>query len=107
MNMVLDFKNVQLKGVISSSRAKHNVSAITKATNTELGEVTNTPCPAVNNGAIVSLNGKSKWTVTGTSYLTALNIAEGAVVEASSMTVDGQPAEIKAGSYKGIIVLEA
>jgi hypothetical protein len=86
------------EGVIASKNA------------TYLGDLINTPAPAVNNGMIVTLKGGAAWTVTGTSYLTSLTIDDGSVVapEGSklSMTVNGTKTEIKPGkSYTGNIVL--
>ncbi len=107
INLILSFENVKLESTISSSTAKHNVPSITKALNIEMGMVTNTACPAVNNGVIVKLLGNTQWTVTGTSYLTALEIGPDARIVASSMIVDGRPVDIAAGSYKGDIVLKA
>jgi hypothetical protein len=73
-----------------------------------LGEVTNTPAPALNNGVIVSLTA-SNWTITGASYLTSLTIDGGSTIAAPegskvTMTVNGKPTPIKAGAYKGKIV---
>lgn len=107
INMILSFENVKLRSTISSSVSKHNVPVITKSLNLEMGVVANTPCPTVNNGVIVKLLGSTVWTVTGTSYLTALEIGPDARLEASGMTVDGEKTDIKARSYKGNIVLEA
>ena len=73
--------------------------------------VINTPGPAVNNGVIVTLTSGSKWTVTGTSYLTRLVIEKGSSVAAPSgrkltMADDGNPiTNITAGTYTGNIVL--
>ena len=75
-----------------------------------LGDLINTPAPAVNNGVIVSLANGTVWTVTGTCYLTSLTIdnasitaAEGSKVE---MTVNGKKSEITTGqAYTGDIVL--
>jgi hypothetical protein len=39
--------------------------------------VIDTPRTAVNDGAIVTLTNGSRWTVTGTSYLTSLTTDEG------------------------------
>ena len=52
----------------------------------------------------------SVWTVTGTSCLTGLTLAEGARVcgaegRAVSATVDGTPVELAAGTYTGNIVI--
>ncbi len=109
LNMVLKLEKANITGIITSSRARHAKDTITAEEYLMLGEVTNTPCPAVNNGVIVSMNG-STWTVTGTSYLTGITIAEGSAVKAPegyrvAMTVDGAAKAIKAGSYKGSIVI--
>ena len=64
-----------------------------------------------NNGVIVSLNGGSRWTVTGTSYLSALSLDAASSVSGPgrkrvTMTVDGTATEIRpGGSYTGAIVL--
>jgi hypothetical protein len=65
----------------------------------------------VNNGVIVSFDKKSVWTVAGTSYLTSLTVARGAVIKAPAgktltMTVNGVKTEIAPGSYTGKIVLK-
>ncbi len=76
-----------------------------------IGEVKNTYCATEDkNGLKVSLDGNSKWIVDKTSYITGLNIAQGATVIAPSghgvtMTVDGAVKEIKPGIYTGKIVL--
>ena len=108
-NLVLNFDSAHITGVISSSAAKHAKRTISAADYKLLGEVTNTPEPAVNNGAVVSLT-KSVWTVTGTSYLTALVVGEGSSIVAPdgmrlTLTVDGKPRPIKAGAYKGQVEL--
>jgi len=109
LNMVLNFENSVITGVITASRARHAKPVITPEDYLLLGEVTNTPSPAVNNGVIVNLAG-STWTVTGTSYLTAMTMVDGAAVTAPkgykvTMTVDGSEKAIDAGSYRGHIVL--
>jgi hypothetical protein len=109
INMVLNLDKSNITGIITASRARHAKETITAEEYLMLGEVTNTPGPAVNNGVVVSLNG-STWAVTGTSYLTSLTIAEGSAVTAPkgfkvTMTVEGSPKAIKAGTYKGNIVL--
>jgi hypothetical protein len=110
-NMVLTFEDSTVQGVISSTKAKHRVSSIDSSTFYELGIVTNTVQAAVNNGVIVKLNSGSKWTVTGTSYLTALTLASDAAVGAPfgksvTMTVDGTETAITAGkTYTGAITL--
>jgi hypothetical protein len=110
-NMVLTFDNSRIEGVISASQTRHHVSTITSAEYKQLGEVTNTVQSIINNGVIVNLNSGSRWTVTGTSYLSKLVVAANAAVSAPgghsvTMTVDGVPTAIVAGStYTGSIVL--
>jgi hypothetical protein len=110
-NMVLTFEDSTVQGVISATEAKHGVDTIDSSNFYELGQVTNTVKPAVNNGVIVQLNSGSTWTVTGTSYLTRLTLAADAAVGAASgksvtMTVDGTQTAIEAGgAYSGAIVL--
>lgn len=110
INMILSFNNVKLTGVISASAAKHGVSQISGSNRIELGQVTNTVCPAVNNGVIVNLANGSKWTVTGDCHLTSLTIENNAIIEGGDgkkvvMTVDGVHAAIEDGSYKGNIYI--
>ncbi|WP_151728673.1 hypothetical protein [Thermogemmatispora aurantia] len=111
MNMVLTFNQARLTGVISTSLARHAVSTIASASYQQLGEVSNTPSPVVNNGVSVTLNAGSCWTVTGTSYLSKLVLAPGATLTAPpghtlTLTVDGVARPIVAGqSYSGNIVL--
>jgi len=109
-NMVLTFDNANITGVITASQSKHAKSSIGAEDYKLLGEVTNTSGPAVNNGVIVTLDNGSTWTVTGASYLTSLTIAEGATISAPegrkvTMTVDGKETAVKAGAYKGDIVI--
>lgn len=126
-NMGLTFDNAWITGVISSSTATHVLPHIeypigwdgsapfVNVGHTEdykmLGEVTNTPSQAINNGVIVSLTNGSKWMVDGTCYLTKLDIAADATVTAPvgksvSMTVNGLPTEIIPGNtYTGVIML--
>jgi hypothetical protein len=109
-NIVVNLDGATLSGVISSSTAKHAKDTITAADYKLLGELTNTVGPAVNNGVLLTLK-KSTWTVTGKSYLTALTLdADSKIVAASgskvSLTVNGAAQPIKAGNYKGQIVLQ-
>ncbi|MGW2517834.1 hypothetical protein ACWC09_12585 [Streptomyces sp. NPDC001617] len=110
-NLVLTFTGSTVEGVISASTTKHNVSTITSTEYREISEVTNTPSEVVNNGVIVTLGSGSNWTVTGTSYLSALTVASDATVTAASggtvtLTVDGTATELKAGStYTGALTL--
>jgi hypothetical protein len=115
-NLGLTFNNARISGAISASDALHYYDGkyypkIGKNDAKAFGRVINTPSTAVNNGVIVTLTNGSKWTVTGTSYLTRLVIEKGAIVTAPSghkltMTDDGNPVtKITAGTYTGNIVL--
>ncbi len=113
LNLVLRFNASQLASVITATLAEHSVAAITSANWQQLGAVTNTPQAAVNNGVIVSLADGSTWTVTGTSYLTALSLDATSAVAARpgrrvTMTVGGEETAITPGaSYAGAIVITA
>ncbi|MEU1159399.1 hypothetical protein ABZ372_00685 [Streptomyces sp. NPDC005921] len=110
-NLTLSFTRTTIEGVISASTAKHSVSTITKTEYRQISEVTNTPSAVVNNGVLVTLGAGSTWTVTGTSYLSALTLASTAAVEAPTgktvtLTVDGTATTITAGkSYTGALTL--
>ncbi|MBE8470322.1 hypothetical protein [Streptomyces justiciae] len=110
-NMVLTFEDATVEGVISATQAKHRVSTIDASTFYELGIVTNTVQAAVNNGVVVSLGSGSSWTVTGTSYVTSLALADDAAVKAPrgktlTVTVDGTETTVTPGqSYTGAITL--
>ena len=111
LNLVLKFSASQVAGVITATLAEHHVDTITSANWQQLGAVTNTPQPAINNGVIVSLTDGSTWTVTGTSYLTALSLDATSAVAGRhggkvTMTVDGKQTAITPGtSYSGAIVV--
>jgi len=105
INLVLSFENTAVQGVISASVAKHSYPKSSEEHWNQMGVVTNTAAPALNNGVIVTLDSGSSWTVTGDSYITALNIASGATVNAGSMTINGVDTPILPGSYAGDILL--
>jgi hypothetical protein len=112
LNMVLNLNKSSITGVVSASESHHPSAKITTDNHTELHSLTDKACAAVNNGVIVNLSNGSKWTVTGTSYLTKLVIEKGSSVAAPSgrtltMTVDGgRPiTNITTGEYKGNLVL--
>jgi hypothetical protein len=112
LNMVLTFSSSKVEGVISATLTEHAVTTIDSSNWWELGNVSNTPQAAINNGAIVSLASGSQWTVTGTSYLTSLTLDATSSVSAKgfgksvTMTVDGTTTAIEAGNtYTGAIVL--
>jgi hypothetical protein len=63
-------------------------------------------------GVIVSLASGTRWTVTGTSYLTSLALDATSAVAAAAertitMTVGGTATAIGPGSYSGAIALTA
>jgi len=112
LNMVLNFTSSRVEGVISATLAEHAVDTIDSSNWWELGNVSNTPQAAINNGAIVSLADGSQWTVTGTSNLTSLTLDATSSVSAPgfgksvTMTVDGTTTAIKPGdTYTGAIIL--
>lgn len=111
-NLGLSLKNARVTGIISAAHQfyRDGLKEITPENRIELSNITQKAAPAVNNGVIVTLDGQSTWTVTGTSYLTALTLEEGAVVQAPqgqhlTATLNGQPLELNPGSYQGEIVL--
>ncbi|MFG2962000.1 hypothetical protein ACGFZS_01835 [Streptomyces sp. NPDC048288] len=110
-NMALTFDASAVTGVLSASASRHAIDTITSAEYAQLGHVTNTAQPVVNNGVLVTLTGGSEWTVTGTSYLSRLTLSADSAVTAPagstvSMTVDGEPTAIEpGGDYSGAITL--
>jgi hypothetical protein len=112
-NLDLKFANAKVNGIISAATAayREGVRIIDAGNCKELSAVTQTAAEPVNNGVIVSLDKDSTWTVAGTSYLTALTIANGATIKAPkgkklTMTIDGVKTKIAAGTYTGKIVME-
>jgi hypothetical protein len=110
-NMVLNFDQTTVDGVISATVVTHYVSEIDTDDYLQLGVVTNEAYEVINNGVIVSLANSSVWTVTGTSYLSVLTLDSSSSVAPPSgktitMTVDGTTTTIKAGeTYTGEITL--
>ncbi|MFD4600909.1 hypothetical protein ACFWPQ_23145 [Streptomyces sp. NPDC058464] len=110
-NMVLTFDASSVTGVLSASESRHALATITSAEYAQLGHVTNTAQPVVNNGVLVTLTGGSRWTVTGTSYLSRLTLSADSSVTAPAgstvtMTVDGEPTAIEpGGDYSGAIAV--
>jgi hypothetical protein len=112
LNLALTFTRSSVEGVISATATKHHISTITAAQYKALGEVTNTKQAVINNGVIVDLESGSRWTVTGTSYLSKLTVSADSAVAAHggapSMTVDGVATAIVPGNtYSGAITIEA
>ena len=111
-NLDLRFINARVNGIISAATAayKEGVVIIDASNSKELNAVTQTAHEPINNGVIVSLDKDSAWTVTGTSYLTSLTVAKGAVIKAPEgkkliMKVDDVKRPIEAGTYRGKIVI--
>ena len=111
-NLGLTFEGSTITGVITASTTHHAMSTIEAEDYRYLGEVTNEPSPAVNNGVMVVLAGASVWVVTETCYLTGLTVGELAEIIAPTgfsveMTVDGTATDIQPGHapYTGDIVL--
>jgi hypothetical protein len=106
MNVTLE--NTDITGAITTATAA-SVGTISQDTYYNIGAVTNT-YENTGHGMTVSLDSTSVWTIDTTSYLTGLTIASGATVTAPggytvSMTVNGTPTAIGAGTYSGDIVL--
>jgi len=111
----ITFENATITGAITTATSKAQADIdgvkISKKTYYYVGAVKNTYCATEDkHGLKVSLDGKSKWVVTKTSYLTNMTIAKGACIDTPegfkvAMTVNGVPKPIKAGDYEGKIVL--
>lgn len=110
-NLILSFRRSSVEGVVSASTSRHAVSTIASADWQQINHVTNTPQPAINNGVIVKLSAGSRWTVTGTSYVTKLVVGADAVVQAPpgkilTLTVGGTTTPLTAGTtYTGALTL--
>lgn len=112
-NMLIELKNTRVEGIISSAAQSYRegVKVINQANRLELSNITQTAAPTVNNGVIVRMDRFSSWLVTGTSYITALELGENAIVKGAYgkklvMTVDGVETPVEWGhSYYGKIVL--
>jgi hypothetical protein len=114
--MEITLQNTTLKGAITTAIAElaaHNTPTKTpsKAMYYMIGEVKNIFQPTQEKyGLKVSVDGSSKWTIDQTSYLTGLEVANGATITAPQgfslkMTVDGAEKPVQPGSYTGKIVL--
>lgn len=104
-NMVVNLDNTTLNGVISASFAQREKGELYPEDYKQIGEVENIPCPAVNNGVIVSLKNGSVWNVSGDCYLTSLTVEEGSEI-VGDVTLDGEALIVEAGeTYTGDILV--
>lgn len=111
-NLGLNLTNTTVVGCISAATQayREGLHVITCENRDELSNVTQTAAVPVNNGVVVTLDAASVWQITGTCFLTALTLAEGAQLLAAdgkelTMKVDGQAIAIAPGSYTGLIEL--
>lgn len=111
-NLGLTLVNTKITGVISAALQSYleGLNYIDESNRLELSNITQWAAEPVNNGVVVSLDKDSAWMVTETSYITALNIAEGAAVKAPegktlTMLVNGEKTNIAPGSFKGHVSL--
>lgn len=111
-NLGLEMKNARVTGRISAAGQSYRegLKRITEENRLELSNVRQWAREPVNNGVCVTVDGSSAWTVTGDCWLTALTLAEGAVLAAPAgktltVTVDGGPVDIGPGKYTGVIKL--
>ena len=111
-NLDMKLINARVTGIISAATAsyKEGLTRITKENCEELSNITQTAARPINNGVILFIDGASVWTVTGTSYLTKLELAEGGTIrgadgKAVTLFVDGVETPIRPGVYTGILEL--
>lgn len=109
-NIEVNLVSAHIEGVISSASQAYRdgLNVIHEDERMEISNVTQTAAPTVNNGVIVNIDSTSSWKVTGTSYITALSLAPGAVLLPTegrkiTMFIDGNETEIRAGHYQGDI----
>jgi hypothetical protein len=112
-NAVIEMVNARVEGVISSASFayREGLTRITADNRKELSNITQTAAPTINNGVIVRMDKDSTWYVTGTSYLTSLELERTSLIFGTQgrkvrMTVDGVETPIAPGKYVGKIVLE-
>ena len=118
-DVAVNFEKAAITGAITTAVGEHavgkNGEKLLMQDKTDLyyliGEETHTYCVTdEKHGVTVSLDAESQWVVDKTSYLTGLKVADGASITAPEgkkviMTVNGAAKPIKAGEYKGKIVL--
>ena len=108
INLAVTMDRVCYTGRVTAALSKHAVAVAEPDTYDQLGVVTNTPAPVVNNGVILTLGAGTRWTVTGDCYLSALHISPDATVSGQNgrhviMTVDGTELPAVPGDYTGDI----
>lgn len=113
-NLGLTLVDTTITGIISSATQhyREGLTLIDESNRREMSNITQKAAPTVNNGVIVSLDRTSRWTVTGTSYITALELAPGAAVDAPEgktlkVTLDGKAIDLAPGRFAGKLVLTA
>jgi hypothetical protein len=111
-NLGVNLKNTAVTGLITaaSQAYREGLTLITWENRDELSNVTQTAAKPVNNGVVVTLDETSRWTVTGTCYITALSLKPGAVLEGAggkrlSLWINGQQTPVTPGDYQGQIEL--
>lgn len=111
-NLGVNLRNAVYSGAISSAvqAYRDGIDAIEPHNYFDLSNVKQTAAMPVNNGVVVTLDKDSVWTVTGTSYLTALTIENGAQIKGAGgkrlcMTVDGAEIALLPGRYEGKIMI--
>ncbi|NTV91122.1 MAG: hypothetical protein HGA22_12305, partial [Clostridiales bacterium] len=107
-DMALSLKGTTLTGSIVSGTAE-SWNAACKAEGFE-SYIADAKGYATVHGVKLTLDAASAWYVTGTSSLVELTVEKGSAISAPegktvTMTVDGKATEIKAGTYKGTIVI--
>jgi hypothetical protein len=116
-DILVNFENAVIKGAITTAATQRLAEDLTMDDADQyylIGEVEHSfgpPASGDEYGLVATFDENSRWIVTETSYLTALNIAEGTVITSPRsrnlrMTVDGVETDIEAGAYTGEIVLE-
>ncbi len=108
--MTVSITDATITGGISSSNATQEAKP-TQQTMKQVGVFKQTFAPASSNGLELTLGRNAKWIANKTSYLSSLTIADGATLTAPkgyslSLTVDGKDTPVKAGSYKGAVVVK-
>ncbi|MFI0739167.1 hypothetical protein ACH4PU_13910 [Streptomyces sp. NPDC021100] len=111
LNLHLTLVRTRLAGRVTATTARHRIAAVDASHLRELGVVTNTASPVVNNGVVLTLGPGSRWTPTGTCHLSALRLDRTARLAAPpgtrlEVTVDGRPAvPAPGGAWTGAVAV--